>query len=93
MRHRIVPFEPSTAPRHLAEGLFDFEDRLFRELEAVDPLPLRESRRESMRDTNPRRNAFRWVVLGDVDGKEEVIGKGSSLAPAEILHSAALRSE
>jgi GNAT superfamily N-acetyltransferase len=75
MKYRIVEFDPSTAPEDLLEGCFDFEDRMFRELEVKDPLPLRECRRESIRDTNPRRKVLRWIVIGDVDGKEEVIGK------------------
>jgi GNAT superfamily N-acetyltransferase len=44
-------------------------------LETEDPLPLREGRREAIRGTNPQRKVFRWIVIGDIDGKEEVIGK------------------
>lgn len=75
MKYRIVEFDPSTAPEDLLERYFDFEDRMFRELETEDPLPLREHRCESIRDTNPQRQVLRWVVIGDIDGKEEVIGK------------------
>ena len=75
MKYRVVEFDPSTAREDLLERTFDFKDRMFRELEPEDPLPLRERRRESIRDTNPRRKVFRWVVVGDIDGQEEVIGK------------------
>jgi len=75
MKYRIVEFDPSTALEDMLERYLDFEDRMFRELEAEDPPPLRERRRESLRDTNPQRKVFRWVVIGDIDGKEEVIGQ------------------
>jgi GNAT superfamily N-acetyltransferase len=74
MKYRIEEFDPSTALEDLLERYLDFEDRMFRELEATDPSPLRERRRESLRDTNPQRKVFNWVVIGDIDGKEEVIG-------------------
>jgi mycothiol synthase len=48
---------------------------MFRELEAEDPLPLRDRRRESIGDADPQRKVSRWVAIGDIDGKEEVIGK------------------
>ena len=76
MRHRIVEFDPSTASEDLLERYLDFEDRMFRELEPQDPLPLRERQRESIREVNSQRKVSRWVVIGDVEGKEEVIGKG-----------------
>jgi RimJ/RimL family protein N-acetyltransferase len=75
MKYRIVEFDPSIAPEDLLERYFDFEDRMFRELEPEDPLPLRERRHEAIRDTNSQRKVFRWVVIGDIDGKEEVIGQ------------------
>jgi RimJ/RimL family protein N-acetyltransferase len=75
MKHRIVELDPSTAPEGLLERCFDFEDRMFRELESEDPLPLRERRRGLIRDSNPQRKVLRWLVIGDVDGKEEVIGE------------------
>jgi hypothetical protein len=75
VKHSIVVFDPGTALEGLLERYFDFEDRMFRELETKDPLPLRERRREAIRDTNPQREVFRWIVIGDIDGKEEVIGK------------------
>jgi mycothiol synthase len=76
MRYRIVEFDPSTASEDLLERYFDFEDRMFRELEPEDPLPLRERRRESIREVNSQKKVSRWVVIGDVEGEEEVIGKG-----------------
>jgi GNAT superfamily N-acetyltransferase len=75
MKYSIVEFDPGTAPEHLLEKSLDFEDRIFREREPEDPLPLREYRRESIRGTNPRRKVLRWVVTGDVYDKQEVIGK------------------
>ena len=75
MKHRIVAFDPSTAPEDLIERYFDLEDRMFRELEPEDPLPLRERRRETIRDTNPQRKVFRWIGIGDADGEEAVIGR------------------
>ena len=75
MKHRIVEFDPATTPEDLLEQCFDFEDRMFREREPEDPLPLRAYRRESVGDANPRRKVLRWVVIGDVDGKQDVIGK------------------
>jgi mycothiol synthase len=76
MKYRIVGFDPCTAPEDLLERYFDFEDGMFRELETDDPLPLRERRRDSIRDTSLQRKVSRWLVIGDIDGKEEVIGKG-----------------
>jgi mycothiol synthase len=76
MKYRIVEFDPSTALEDLLERYFDFEDRMFRELEPEDPLPLRERRRESIRGTNPHRRVFLWIVIEDVEGEEEVVGKG-----------------
>lgn len=75
MKYSIVEFDPDTAVEDLLERYFDFEDRMFRELEAEDPLPLRERRREAIGDTNPQRKVFRWVVIGDTDSQEEVIGE------------------
>jgi mycothiol synthase len=75
MKYRIVAFDPGTASEDLLDKCFDFEDRMFRELDLEDPLPLRECRHESIGDTNPRRKVLRWVVIGNVDGQEEVIGK------------------
>jgi hypothetical protein len=59
MKHRIVELDPSTALEGLLERCFDFEDRMFRELESEDPLPLRERRRELIRDSNPQREVLR----------------------------------
>lgn len=74
MKYRILEFDPSTARPDMLERYFDFEDRMIRELEPEDPLPLRERRREAIGDTSPQRKVFRWVATGDMDGKEEVIG-------------------
>jgi mycothiol synthase len=75
MKFRIVEFDSGAAPEDLLERYFDFEDRMFRDLEPKDPLPLRERRRKAIGDTNPQRKVFRWIVIGDMDGKKEVIGE------------------
>ena len=72
MKYGIVEFDPGTAPADLLEKCFDFEDRMFRELEVKDPLPLRECRCQSIAETDRRRE----VAIGNVAGNEEVIGKG-----------------
>jgi hypothetical protein len=73
MNYRIVEFDPSTALEDLLERYFDFEDRMFREVEVENFLLLREFRRESMGDKNPRREVLRWIVIEDVDGTEDLI--------------------
>ena len=73
MKHRIVEFDPGTAPEGFRERYLDFEDRMFRELEPEDPLPLREHRREAFGHPGPLGKAFHWVALGGIHGKEEVI--------------------
>jgi len=74
MQRRTVAFDPGAAPDDLLEQCLDFDDRMFHELESEDPLPLRERRRESIREANPLRKTLRWVVIADAAGQEEVIG-------------------
>jgi GNAT superfamily N-acetyltransferase len=96
MKYRIVEFDPSTAPEGLIERYFDFEDRMFREMEPTDPLPKRDNRRETLGYRRPQRRVFSWFATGEVDGKQEVIGRSEitfvmkGAGSEEYGHSAAI---
>jgi GNAT superfamily N-acetyltransferase len=76
MEHRIVGFDPGTAPEDQVERYLDLEDRLIRELENEDPSPLREHRRDTLGETHPQKQVYRWVAEAEFDGRQVVTARG-----------------
>ena len=67
----ILPFNPKEETTEMVDKFIDYQQDVFREENPDDPLPQKEIRMQTLLNSNPMLDLYRWIV---VDSQENIIG-------------------